>query len=807
MYDLGKQFYIDQKEGLANPDTVIQGKHYRITIMGKHILRFEYNKDGKFEDRPSAFALHRFFKRPQEISIKEDATYLEIHSPYYTLTYKKDAPFTGTFFKHTANLGVNCTDTNRTWYLNHPEARNFKAPGFSFDSNGKIDMVKGLYSVDGFVSFDDTKNKIFTDTGELINREITEGTIDTYLMIYGFDFDGALKDYFDLTGHPAFLPRYALGNWWGRNVSYNDNSLKELMDSFKNNNIPLSVMLLNSDWHKRVYNNKYYRSGFSWNPEYYKNPKAMIDYIHKQGVRVGLDIDPREGIMPYEDNFGKATGYIPADKNGVIPFNVYDARFLDIYLKLMIHPLDDQGADFFFIDIRDKKDQQDLWALDHYQFTDITRNFDRRPMVLTRNPLLTPHRYPVLYSGKSVVGWKALKDVMNANANAANMGVSWCAHDIGGYYKGIEDNELYTRFVQLGVFSSILKFGSEKGKYYKREPWKWGIKTFTIAKNYLELRHKLIPYLYNEAYKYYKDGVPVMRPVFYYAPEMYDDVNYRYEYFLGSELFISPIITQKDFVMNRAIHKFYIPAGTWYDFFTGNKYLGNKEYISFYKDEDYPVFARSGAIIPLGYNDNINDTTAPKNMEIHIFPGKSNTYNLYEDDGVSDLYKKGFYLLTSIDYNYLPNNYTVIVRALEGKSGIVPKYRNYKFKFRNTKMAQEVICYFNNTKINFKSYTEGADFIIEVNEVPTIGQLTINCKGKDIEIEAERLINDEIEEILSDLPIDTELKEKVDELIFSDKPMNRKRISLYKMQATGLDHKFVKLFLKLLDYLKTASKA
>ena len=81
------------------------------------------------------------------------------------------------------------------------------------------------------------------------------------------------------------------------------------------------------------------------------------------------------------------------------------------------------------------------------------------------------------------------------------------------------------------------------------ETWKWGIKTFTIAKNYLELRHKLIPYLYNEAYKYYKDGVPVMRPVFYYAPEMYDDVNYRYEYFLGSELFISPIITQKDFVM------------------------------------------------------------------------------------------------------------------------------------------------------------------------------------------------------------------------------------------------------------------
>ena len=106
--------------------------------------------------------------------------------------------------------------------------------------------------------------------------------------------------------------------------------------------------------------------------------------------------------------------------------------------------------------------------------------------------------------------------------------------------------------------------------------------------------------------------------------------------------------------MNRTIHKFYVPEGVWYDITTGKKFPGGKSYVSFFREQDYPVFARSGAIIPLSNNENLNDTTPPKDLEIDIYPGRSNTYKIYEDDGLSDLYKKGFYLLTSIDYNYLP---------------------------------------------------------------------------------------------------------------------------------------------------------
>ena len=317
------------------------------------------------------------------------------------------------------------------------------------------------------------------------------------------------------------------------------------------------------------------------------------------------------------------------------------------------------------------------------------------------------------------------------------------------------------------------------------------------------MRHRLIPYLYSEAYKYYKYGIPLIQPIYYRYPEIYDDSLYRNEYYFGSQFFICPITTKKELVMNRVIQKFYLPEGIWYDFVTGKKFPGGHKYVSFFKDEDYPVFAKAGAIIPMSNNPNMNDTTPPKDMEIHIFPGQSNSYKLYEDDGVSDLYLKGYYLLTLIDYNYLPNNYTVIIRPLEGKSGIISDKRNYKIRFRNTKKSSDVTAFIRDIKVACDTYVEGPDFIVEVKDVPTTQQLTINCKGKDIEIDAIRIILEDIEGIISDLPIATKVKEQLYNVFVSDLPISKKRIVVRKMGSgkNGLETKYVQLFIKLLEYM------
>lgn len=800
MYNLGEHFNMNLDRAKSNKKCIFKGEKYRITVLTERLIRLEYNQDGIFVDEPSELVWYRDFERPNFL-VKEDANYLIIKTKYFKLTYIKEKPFQGSKLNTIANLKVELLNTDKIWYYGHPEARSYGAPNFSLDDNNKRSFTKGLYSSDGFVTIDDSNTKIFNALGNLEDRK--NNGVDLYLFMYLKDFADCLKDYYALTGYPSLIPRYALGNWWSRNIPYGDLGVKNLVLEFERQEIPVSVLVLNNDWHIKEYKDeKNLKTGFTWNNNLFKNPKAMISYLHSKGIRVGLNINPLEGIYPFEQNFEQLSKYLTPNESGIIPFNTVDPKWLDAYLKILIHPLDAVGVDFFWLDIEKKEDKKKLWFLNHYHYQDMKRNYERRPMILSRNPNIAPHRYPVLYSGKTIVSWDTLKTIPMFNTSASNMGVSWWAHDIGGYYKGIEDSELYIRFLELAVFSPIVKFGTESGKYYKREPWKWDVKTLEIAKDYLNFRHRLIPYLYAEAYKYYKYGMPIVQPLYYKKPEFYDDTRYRDEYFFGTELFVAPIISKNEPLMNRVIHYFYLPDGIWYDIVTGKKFPGSKKYVSFFRDQDYPVFAKAGSILPLATQKIINDTNPPKDMEIQIFPGKSNTYKLYEDDGVSDLYLKGFFLTTSIDYNYMPNNYTVIIRALEGKSGIVPDTRNYKIRFRNTKQANDVVVFLNDTKITSKSYIDGPDFIVEVSEVPTTAQLTINCKGKDIEIDAVRLINEDIASIINDLQIETTLKEKIDSILFSDLEIKKKRIELTKLRRAGLERKYIRLFKKLLEYVE-----
>ena len=460
------------------------------------------------------------------------------------------------------------------------------------------------------------------------------------------------------------------------------------------------------------------------------------------------------------------------------------------------------GTDCFWIDYNNKKDIFTQRALNHYHFKNY-EDSDKRGIIMSRNGLVNSHLYPINYTGKTIVSWNNLKMLPEYNALACNMGISFVSNDIGGFSGGVEDDELYRRFVQFGTYSPILRFSSGESHYYKREPWSWDVHTKSIVKNYLTIRHKLIPYLYSESYKYHKTGLPIIQPLYYNYPLIIDEPLYKSEYYFGTEMFVSPITTKKDEIMNRTIHKMFIPDGMWYDFKTGKKFPGNKRYISFYKDEDYPVFVKSGGIIPLAKLENINDTDTPENLEIHIFPGQSNTYRLYEDDGVSNKFKENYYCITEIDYNYRANNYTLIIRPVEGKTGIIPEKRNYKIRFRNTRQADAVIVYIgDDLQDKVISYIDNTDFCIEIPDVNTLKQISINCKGKDIEIDAVRLINDDIDTILSDLKIETNLKEIIASIIFNeDLDIKKKRIEIRKLKRKHLSERHVKMFLKLLDYI------
>ena len=183
MYNLGDHFKRDQEGILPNPKCVYKGEKYRITVLSEILVRLEYSEDGIFEDRPTELVWNRLFNEPK-FAAKEDTTTLEIKTSFFTLVYLKEKPFIASNMNPSANLKIILNNTDRIWHFNHPEARNFYSPAPLLSH--KNNKQKSLYSLDGFVSIDDSKSQIFTESGELIPRE--KERIDTYVLLYYNDF-------------------------------------------------------------------------------------------------------------------------------------------------------------------------------------------------------------------------------------------------------------------------------------------------------------------------------------------------------------------------------------------------------------------------------------------------------------------------------------------------------------------------------------------------------------------------------------------------------------------------------------------
>lgn len=779
-----------------NSEMVFRGNRYRITVLTERLLRLEYHPDGIFYDNETQLVQFRNFQKP-EFEVKQDSRFLVIKTKYFTLSYTKEKSFDSGKLVPMNNLKIDLIGTDRYWYYNHPEVKNYKGNFVSIDGTEEDNKARnGLYSVDGFASIDDSNSYLYDNNHNLVKRD--GNGIDIYVFMYGNDFHLALKDYFKLTGSPAMVPRYALGNWWSRDLDYSQDDIINLVSHFEKEEIPLSVLLLDEGWHvKEATNGTKLSTGYSFNKNLIPNSSELINTLHEKNIHVGLHFNPVNGVHPHEDHYADLANHFGVTENKIIAFDPLNPVLLNAMYQFMISPLTKIGVDFFWNDIKTNQIKLDgLWFLNDSLFNNLYTNSSSRKMILARNGLIATHRYPVTYTGRTLIGWEMLRKIPIINQQASNIGVNFISTDVAGNFGGVEEEELYVRSIELATFSPILRFHAPRGRYYRKEPWRWNAETLEVVDKYLNLRHRLIPYLYSESYYYHSDGRLLLRPLYYDYSWIYDDNNYKNEYYLGNML-ISPILTKKDALINRTIHKFFIPEGIWYDFKTGKKFPGNKEYISFFRDEDYPVFVKRGAIIPLNNTEKLNFTGNPDSLEIQVFPGESNTYNLYEDKDDNENY----HLITQIDYNYLPSNYTVIIRTLEGNRGVVEDYRNYKIRFRNTKRADNVIAYFNDTQIKTMSYVDDTDFIVEVEHVPAIGQFTLNCKGKDIEIDALRLINDDIDSILLDLPINTVLKEKISSIMFSELPIKRKRIEIRKLKKYNLGREYIKLFLKLLEYI------
>ena len=377
MASLGTHFQINTQNLMSDTRVVFKGVNYRITILSERLVRFEYSLNGEFYDGATEIVHNRVFPVPN-IKTEQDDKYLVITTKYFILQYAKEKPFKGPSFAPDSNLKVKLVNTDKIWYYNHPEARNFKGSTFSIEDFGTETVLSnGLYSTDGFAVLDDS-HTMFIDADGYMSQNTTN-RIDLYLFAYRRDFGLCLKDYFTLTGFPPMLPRYALGIWWNRDQIYSFSDTQKLVKTFNKFDVPISVLLLSEFWHRKDKNNyNLYKTGYSFNEELFPDPKEFTQYMHERGIRIGLNIDGSEGISNMNNGYVQMCQDLNLPTNQVIPFRVLSKDFIASYLENLIAPLYDLGIDFFWID---SKDEITVRALNYYHFNDYKKFPNKRGMM------------------------------------------------------------------------------------------------------------------------------------------------------------------------------------------------------------------------------------------------------------------------------------------------------------------------------------------------------------------------------------------------------------------------------------------
>ncbi|MGI6768687.1 MAG: TIM-barrel domain-containing protein [Bacilli bacterium] len=707
-YQLLKQFKF-KHSAQANEKAFVKGKHYRFTVLTGRLIRMEYSPEGVFEDRPSQTFWFR--KQPvPEFQVLEKGNQLEIITSHLHLYYEKDAPFSENTLKIAR---TNDKSGNYLWHYGKKSNRNLKGTYRTLDDvDGELRLEEGLMSRDGYSVFDDSKTFVFGKEGWLEKRN--PNNIDLYFFGYGHDYEACLRDFYKVSGQTPLIPRFALGNWWSKFWNYTDEEMKELVEEFEKRDIPLSTFIIDIDWHLREIPKEYGDgwTGYTWNRANYPDPEAFLDFLKSKNLKISLNLHPASGIRAYEECYPQVAEFmgINQETKEPVPFDCTDPKFMEAYFRFAHHPLEEMGVDFWWIDWQQGTTSKfpgldPLWMLNHLHFLDLGRDGKKRGFVFSRWPGLGGHRYPIGFSGDAHVTWESLAFQPYFTATAANVGYGWWSHDIGGHCFGKEEPELYTRWVQFGVFSPIMRLHSTNKYYHKREPWRWDLNTEKITTYYLRLRHQLIPYLYSMNYLNSEYGLPLIYPLYYHYP--YHEEAYRQKniYFFGSEMLVAPFITPLIKDLNRSRLDVWLPEGLWFNFFNGDVYQGNHHYSLYGGIEEINAFAKAGAIIPLAELTEDNQYKNPEILNVQIFPGNDNQFVLYEDDGETLAYKNGFYALTIFTLKAEKQALELEIEVQDQKA-ILPKKREIKLCFRNivpnVKISSSVVYEYDS---NLKAYS------------------------------------------------------------------------------------------------------
>jgi len=523
-----------------------------------------------------------------------------------------------------------------------------------------------MLSTAGFGLYLNSGYRSHFDIGQLIEDELAISVfgngVDLFIIVQE-ELSDIVCEYSKLTGHAPLPPKWAFGYWQSTTKNVGQKTLIENIQEFKEKSVGLSVIAIDPVWQKFPLQN------LQWNEEYFPKPQQFIDEVKKQNIQLALWTAPflNSNSAAYKE--AVENGYVLVDEEGkpghitwwigekavVIDFsNPQAAQWWGDKIGELVR----QGVKVIKTDGGDTnqtppflytkngvsfKQAHNLYPLMFARGVyDSMKRHSAGERVTTwqRTAYAGQQKYGCLWGGDQKADFSGGRVLIKAGQQAGMMGIPFWSHDMGGFSGCIPTEEYFIRSYQWGLLSPLSRAHGPVTK-----PWEKGDLAEKITSKYIALRYRLLPYIYSLGWQSHKTGMPIMRAMLLEYQEDPNVFSTEYQYMLGKDILVAPIFEPSGEPNYTAKREIYLPKGKWYDFWTGQLYVGPRK-IRYTADIDtLPLFVKAGAIIPMSRNWEDMSWTA---IDLHVYSGDKGEFTLYNDDGHTEEYLNGRYCETKI---------------------------------------------------------------------------------------------------------------------------------------------------------------
>ncbi len=462
----------------------------------------------------------------------------------------------------------------------------------------------------------DVAYEIASEKVERIQFSVEGERLD-YYVISGKTPMGTVEKYTDLTGKPALPPAWSFGLWLTTSftTNYDEATTSSFIQGMADRQIPLHVFHFDCYWM-----DAYEWCNFEWDPATFPDPKGMLKRYHDRGLHICVWINPYIGQKSCLFKEGKENGYLVKKKDGsvwqtdlwqpgmaLVDFTNPDAvAWYQGKLKTLL----DMGVDCFKTDFGERIPVKDIMYFDHsdpvkmhnyytYLYNQAVFELLERErgtgeaVLFARSATVGGQQFPAHWGGDCSASYVSMAETLRGGLSLSLGGFGFWSHDISGF-ESTAPADIYKRWCQFGLLSSHSRL---HGSSSYRVPWLFDDEACEILKEFVNLKCRLMPYLYGQAVRSHTEGRPVLRPMVLDFPQDRACDTLDRQYMFGDFLLVAPIFKENGEV------QYYLPEGTWYNLITGAEVTGGKWQKETHDYHSLPLMVRPNSILPLGNND------------------------------------------------------------------------------------------------------------------------------------------------------------------------------------------------------------